>query len=265
MAERRMFAKTVVDSDAFLDLPVSSQALYFHIGVRADDDGFVNNPKKIARITSCTDEDLQKLVDNGFLISFNSGVVVVTHWRMNNQIRGNRYKGTVCVNEKEQLFIQSNGVYTLNSEQGARLVDLVANLATKRQPNDNQMATKRQLNGNQKETQCSSSVVKDSKVKDSLDKVIVVKDTPSNTAIYDDEHTKAIILYEDNIEKPLTPMMEEAIKKIVDSCGIEAFEKAVNKAVAGGQAKRNLAYITAVADGIAKGREYNYKSNEMPF
>lgn len=252
MAERRMFAKTVVDSDAFLDLPVSSQALYFHIGVRADDDGFVNNPKKITRITSCTDEDLQKLVDNGFLISFNSGVVVVTHWRMNNQLRGDRYKGTVCVNEKEQLFIQSNGVYTLNSEQGARLVDLVANLATKRQPNGNQMAT-----------QCS--VVKESKVKESKDKVMVVADIPNNTVIYDDEHTKAINLYWDNIEKPLTPMMEEAIKKIVDSCGIEAFEKAVNKAVAGGQAKRNLAYIAAVADGIAKGREYTYKSNEMPF
>ena len=257
MAERRMFAKTVVDSDAFLDLPVSSQALYFHIGVRADDDGFVNNPKRITRITSCTDEDLQKLVDNGFLISFNSGVVVVAHWRMNNQLRGDRYKGTIYVNEKEQLFIQSNGVYTLNSEQGARLVDLVANLATKRQPNGNQMAT-----------QCSvvkDNKAKDNKAKDNINKVMVVADTPSNTAIYDDEHAKAIILYGDNIEKRLTPMIEETIKKIVDSCGIEAFEKAVNKAVAGGQAKRNLTYIAAVADGIAKGLEYTYKSNEMPF
>jgi hypothetical protein len=84
MADRRMFAKTIIDSDAFLDMPVSSQALYFHLSMRADDDGFLNNPKKIQRLVGGSEDDLKVLAAKAFIIPFESGVIVIKHWRMSN-------------------------------------------------------------------------------------------------------------------------------------------------------------------------------------
>lgn len=112
MAERRMFAKTVIDSDSFLDMPMSSQALYFHLSMRADDDGFVNNPKKIQRMVAATDDDLKLLVVKNFLIPFESGVVVIKHWRIHNYIQSDRYKPTVYTEEKAQIEVKENNVYT---------------------------------------------------------------------------------------------------------------------------------------------------------
>ena len=82
-----MFSKTIVDSDAFLDMPLSTQALYFHLSMRADDDGFLNNTKRIQRLIGATDDDLKLLVMKRFVIPFEDGVVVIKHWRMNNYIR----------------------------------------------------------------------------------------------------------------------------------------------------------------------------------
>ena len=84
MAERRMFAKTIIDSDAFLDMPLSSQALYFHLSMRADDEGFINNPKRIQKIVNCGDDDLRILIAKKFVIIFESGVIVIKHWKMHN-------------------------------------------------------------------------------------------------------------------------------------------------------------------------------------
>ena len=113
MAERRMFSKAVIDSDMFLDMPLSAQALYFHLSMRADDDGFVNNPKKIQRMTSCTDDDLKLLVAKNFIIPFESGIVVIKHWRIHNYIKSDRYKETVYQDEKRMLTIEKNKVYSL--------------------------------------------------------------------------------------------------------------------------------------------------------
>lgn len=112
MAERRMFAKTIIDSDAFLDMPLSAQALYFHLSMRADDDGFINNPKKIQRMVGCGDDDAKLLVAKRFLIPFDSGVVVIKHWKIHNYIRNDRYKPTVYTKEKAMLTSKENGVYT---------------------------------------------------------------------------------------------------------------------------------------------------------
>ena len=90
MAERRMFAKTIIDSDAFLDMPLSAQALYFHLSMRADDDGFINNPKKIQRMVGASDDDCKLLLMKRFIIVFESGVVVIKHWRIHNYIRNDR-------------------------------------------------------------------------------------------------------------------------------------------------------------------------------
>lgn len=131
MAERRMFAKTIIDSDPFLDMPLSTQALYFHLSMRADDDGFINNPKKIQRMIGASDDDLKVLIMKRFILPFESGVVVIKHWRMHNYIRNDRYKETVYQEEKSQLLLKENGSYTELSTIGI--------------PDDNQVETQVRL------------------------------------------------------------------------------------------------------------------------
>ena len=116
MAERRMFAKTIIDSDAFLDMPLSTQALYFHLSMRADDDGFINNAKKIQRMLGCADDDLKILLSKNFVIPFETGVCVIKHWKVHNYIQKDRYKPTVYSEEKEKLTIKNNDVYTMDTE-----------------------------------------------------------------------------------------------------------------------------------------------------
>lgn len=111
MAERRMFAKTVVLSDAFLDMPPSARCLYFAYGMLADDDGFVNNPKSVMRQCGSTDEDIRQLVDGGYIIKFDSGVIAITAWRVNNLIKNDRYAPTVCAKEKKMLKTTDSGFY----------------------------------------------------------------------------------------------------------------------------------------------------------
>ena len=115
MAERRMFAKTIIDSDAFLDMPMSTQALYFHLSMRADDDGFINNPKRIQRMIGASDDDLKLLIAKSFIIVFESGVVVIKHWKIHNYIQSDRYKPTVYAEEKSLLDVKKNKAYTLNN------------------------------------------------------------------------------------------------------------------------------------------------------
>ena len=112
MAERRMFAKTIIDSDAFLDMPLSTQALYFHLSMRADDDGFINNAKKIQRMIGASDDDLKVLLMKRFLLPFESGVVVIKHWKIHNYIRNDRYKPTIYTDERAALDVKANGAYT---------------------------------------------------------------------------------------------------------------------------------------------------------
>ena len=112
MAERRMFTQKIVDSDAFLDMPLSTQCLYFHLNMRADDDGFVNNPKKIQRMIGCSEDDLKLLIVKRFVIGFDSGVIVIKHWRMHNTLRKDRYHPTQYQEELKSLKIKENNSYT---------------------------------------------------------------------------------------------------------------------------------------------------------
>lgn len=112
MAEKRMFTKKITESDAFLDMPLSAQALYFHLNMNADDDGFVNNPKMIARIIGAKNDDLKILEDRRFVLPFPSGVIVIKHWRMNNTIQADRYKKTSYAEELSQLDVKDNKSYT---------------------------------------------------------------------------------------------------------------------------------------------------------
>ena len=114
MAERRMFAKKITESDAFLDMPSSTQMLYFHLSMNADDDGFVNNPKKIQRMCGASDDDFKLLIAKSFVILFESGVIVIKHWKMHNYIQADRYRPTDYVEEKSMLGLKKNKAYTLD-------------------------------------------------------------------------------------------------------------------------------------------------------
>ena len=112
MAERRMFAKTIVLSDAFLDMPLSARCLYFTLGMLADDDGFVNSPKSIMRQAGASTDDLNLLMAKRFILAFDSGVIVIKHWRIHNYIQKDRYKESKYMEEKATLMIDQNGAYT---------------------------------------------------------------------------------------------------------------------------------------------------------
>ena len=132
MADKRMFSLSVVDTDWFLDLPLSTQALYFHLNMRADDDGFVDAPNSIVRKIGASKNDFDLLIAKRYVLQFESGIIVIKHWRMHNSIRQDRIKHTQFQEELSRLRIKENGSYTDNFE----------GMTTKCQPNDNQVSTK---------------------------------------------------------------------------------------------------------------------------
>ena len=130
MADRRAFNKKITESDAFLDMPLSTQCLYFHLNMNGDDDGFVNNPKRIMRTIGASDDDLKLLIAKSFILVFESGVIVIKHWRMHNTLRNDRYHPTSYQEEYRQLGIKDNQSYTLE---------------TKWQPTGNQLETEHNI------------------------------------------------------------------------------------------------------------------------
>lgn len=114
MAKKRMFSLLVIDTDTFLDMPLSAQALYFHLCMRADDDGFIGNPKRIMRLINASEDDLKILLAKGFVIKFDEvGVLVVKHWRIHNTIQSDRYTRTIYSDELNRLCINDNKSYAL--------------------------------------------------------------------------------------------------------------------------------------------------------
>ena len=116
MAERRMFAKTIIDSDAFLDMPMSARLLYYDLSMRADDDGFVNSPKKIMRISGASNDDMNILIMRKFIILFDKGIVVIKHWRIHNYIRKDTYNKTNYREELASLELDDNKAYRLKND-----------------------------------------------------------------------------------------------------------------------------------------------------
>ena len=113
MAERRMFAKTIIDSDAFLDMPISARLLYYDLSVRADDDGFVDSPKKIMRTVGATQSDLDTLINKDYVIRFHTGIIVITHWHIHNYIQPDRYHPTRYQDEKALLIQDDTKAYKM--------------------------------------------------------------------------------------------------------------------------------------------------------
>ena len=130
MAEKRMFSLQVVDTDAFLEMPLSSQALYFHLSMRADDDGFVNNPNKIMRMINASKNDYDILMLKRFIIPFDNGICVIKHWRLNNYIQKDRYKPTNYIEQKKLIEVKENNVYTLKKPLDTDCIQDVSELDT---------------------------------------------------------------------------------------------------------------------------------------
>lgn len=116
MAKKRMFNLNVLETDAFMDLPLSAQALYFHLCMRADDDGFIGNPKRITQNIGASIDDLKLLIAKRFVLVFEDGVIVIKHWRMHNVIKSDRYIKTNFIEDLSQLHIKENGAYTTIQE-----------------------------------------------------------------------------------------------------------------------------------------------------
>lgn len=225
MAERRMIAKSIIKSDQFLDMPATTQCLYFHLLLEADDDGFINAPKSIMRVIGAKDDDMRVLQAKGYIIPFESGVIVIKHWRLHNSLRKDRYNPNPQLeNERKQLVVADNKEYQL---------------ATNWQPNGNQLAT--------------SGIPLVATGKDRLGKdreEEEKEDPPSSSEI--------LKMYGDNIHPVSSPVEAEKLKTLVDTHGETFVAKAIERAVM--RNKRSLAYITGIlnnweANGYDEGIE----------
>lgn len=204
MAERRMFAKKITESDAFLDMPSSTQMLYFHLSMNADDDGFVNNPKKIQRMCGASDDDFKLLLAKSFVLLFESGVIVIKHWKMHNYIQADRYRPTDYVEEKSMLGLKKNKAYTLDvNKMDTKCIQDVS-------------VGKESIG---KVSIDKNSIVKDSKDKDIKEKDIDLSISKKKTVYYPDDE-----MLESAFQEYLT--MRKKIKKPI--CTDMALHRAMN-------------------------------------
>lgn len=142
LANKRMFTMKIVDSDAFLDMPLSTQCLYFHLNMRADDDGFIGNPKRIMKITGASEDDLRLLIAKRFVLTFEDGVIVIKHWRMHNTLSRDRYAETSYTDEKKMLLLKDNGSYSLTGGNPIDDTRLIERSGRQTQQRRNKDATK---------------------------------------------------------------------------------------------------------------------------
>lgn len=165
MASKRMISLSVIDTDAFLEMPLSTQALYFHLNLRADDDGFVGSPKIITRTVGASEDDLKLLVAKRFILLFEDGVIVIKHWRLHNTLSANRYKETNFIEDKKLLRVKENKAYTF-SEEGVPLDDTKLIESSKRQVDKQKTSNRRtkdeQKTNTDKKSQDKSSIDKNS-------------------------------------------------------------------------------------------------------
>lgn len=210
MAEKRMFSKQIIDSDAFLEMPLSAQALYFHLSMRADDDGFVDNPKKIQRMVNASGDDLKLLIAKRYILTFESGVIVIKHWRIHNTLKSDRYKETVYLEEKAMLEIKPNKAYTEKKE-----------FKTFGIPDGNQMETERNQNGTSLEPQYSIDKISIDKISIDDKQVEPIKKNKHRYGEY-----KNVLLTDEELEKLKSKFSdyEEKIKMLDEGIELKGYK-----------------------------------------
>lgn len=216
MAEKRMFTQKIIDSDAFLDMPLSTQSLYFHLNMRADDDGFINNPKKIQRMIGASDDDLKVLMAKRFILTFDSGVIVIKHWRMHNTLQKDRYKPTQYQEEYSTLLLKKNRSYTDRNEDAL--------------PLGNSLETDCIQSGNSLETQYS---IVESSIEECS--VVVVENSENgnsnNNGTNVDEsvdNSKMELMY-GTLGQGVVLLTEEQQHSLLDQLGLDAFNHYVKR------------------------------------
>lgn len=216
MANKAIFSKTIIDTDAFLEMPATTQNLYFHLNMHADDDGFIGNPKRIARMIGASDDDFKILIAKKFIIVFESGVIVIKHWRIHNTLSKMRYKETSYLDEKSQLLIKENNAYSLDEGKpldDSRLVEM----------------GKRQVRRTVDEQETNLSKEKLSKDKTSKDKLIEDKPSKKKSAKADLDGMINSFTENEELREALKAFldMRKSIKKPIQT--EYAFKLALNK------------------------------------
>lgn len=237
MADRRMFSNTIIDSDAFLDMPATAQLLYFHLCMRADDEGFINNPKRIMRDTRCSDDDIKMLIAKKYVLPFESGVIVIRHWRLHNYIRKDRKKPSTC-EEKNLICLNDNGVYELLSDDHHDSCQkVVRQLTDMCQPCANHVPTKWQR---------------------SIGKNRIDKNKSVECRLEDEDNRQTdglsqnlLDFYQDNIEI-LTPFKVDDLQSMLEDFGEEWLRKAMEKLAGCEVSKRNNRYLRGILNGWKK-------------
>lgn len=208
-----MFTQKIIDSDAFLDMPLSSQALYFHLNMRADDDGFVNNPKRIQRTIGASEDDLKLLIVKRFVIGFESGVLVIKHWRMHNTLRKDRYNPTQYQEELALLEVKGNNAYT------ERLPELS-------EPKTESVATTWQPSGNHPATQYS--IGKDSIGKVSIEEYIAPPDSDESEQPAPPKPTQKKSVKHKHGDFQNVLLSDPEFEKLADDFGADLRDKAIS-------------------------------------
>lgn len=217
MAEKRMFSKTIIDSDMFLDMSLSTQALYFHLAMRADDDGFINNPKRIQRMIGASDDEMKILIAKQYILPFDSGVVVIKHWKIHNYIQKDRYHPSTCP-EKQLVELDTK----------TKMYEMV-------------------------DTPCAQNCIQGVSVdkvrldKNSIDKSRLVESRNELT----DELSSLIEFCNNNVEL-LTPFKMQMLEGYVDDYGIEWVQRGLEKVAGMDRTKQNVKYLGGVLNGWKK-------------
>ena len=261
MAERRMFAKSVIDSDLFLDMPPTTQMLYFHLAMRADDDGFINNPRRIQRMIGASDDDMRILIAKQFILTFENGVIVIRHWKLHNYIRKDMYHPTEYQAERQMLSLKNNkSPYELNADAGSQ--------DSSRTCNGYVTDSSRTCNEN-------VSIGKDRKGKDRIGKVrldAAATDTPSSGEcqekvqdLYDGDLGEVVTAFCNNLQPFAGNLVLEQLNDVYDRYGKQWCLAAIKEAAVNGG--RSIQYIIKVLErwereGFKSSRKKHRQANQ---
>ena len=261
MAERRMFAKSVIDSDLFLDMPPTTQMLYFHLAMRADDDGFINNPRRIQRMIGASDDDMRILIAKQFILTFENGVIVIRHWKLHNYIRKDMYHPTEYQAERQMLSLKNNkSPYELNADAGSQ--------DSSRTCNGYVTDSSRTCNEN-------VSIGKDRKGKDRIGKDrldAAATDTPSSGEcqekvqdLYDGDRGEVVTAFCDNLQAFAGNLVLEQLNDVYDRYGKQWCLAAIKEAAVNGG--RSIQYVIKVLErwereGFKSSRKKHRQANQ---
>ena len=260
MAERRMFAKSVIDSDLFLDMPPTTQMLYFHLAMRADDDGFINNPRRIQRMIGASDDDMRILIAKQFILTFENGVIVIRHWKLHNYIRKDMYHPTEYQAERQMLSLKNNkSPYELNADAGSQ---------------DSSRTCNGYVTDSSRTCNETVSIGKDRKGKDRIGKVRLdaAANTPSSGEcqekvqdLYDGDRGEVVTAFCDNLQPFAGNLVLEQLNEVYDRYGKQWCLAAIKEAAVNGG--RSIQYVIKVLErwereGFKSSRKKHRQANQ---